>query len=105
METFGYSYLGSDLTNSADAVGEAVYGLPWYEHSVELQRYYKLIIRRTQKSTCISGIKFFVVELTTFSNVRFVNWLKQSLYVLFKLQVMNMSYSYYLVLKDVLNTM
>ncbi|KAL1401906.1 hypothetical protein pipiens_006313 [Culex pipiens pipiens] len=87
METFGYSYLGSDLTNSADAVGEAVYDLPWYEHSVELQRYYKLIIRRTQRSTCISGIKFFVVELTTFSNV------------------MNMSYSYYLVLKDVLNTM
>ncbi|EDS41960.1 olfactory receptor [Culex quinquefasciatus] len=84
METFGYSYLGSELSEEAAAVGTAIYDLPWYDHSVELQRYYRLIIQRTQRTTGIFGLRFFLVQLTTFANV------------------MQMSYSYFLVLKDVL---
>ncbi|KAL1401909.1 hypothetical protein pipiens_006316 [Culex pipiens pipiens] len=84
LETFGYSYLGSKLTEQADLVGAAIYDLPWYEHSVELQRYYRLMLQRVQRPTGVTGAKFFVVQLATFGSV------------------VQMSYSYYLVLKDVL---
>ena len=69
MQTFGYSYLGTELAEEAAAVGEAIYDLPWYEHSVELQRYYRLIIQRTQRPTGITGAKLFVVHLVTFASV------------------------------------
>ncbi|XP_038109910.1 uncharacterized protein LOC6035766 [Culex quinquefasciatus] len=85
LETAGYAYLGSELIEAADSVGAAIYDLPWYEDSVEMQRFYRLMIQRTQQRTCVTGVRFFVVELTSFS------------------KVMNMSYSYYLILKDVLN--
>ncbi|KAL9708378.1 hypothetical protein quinque_011896 [Culex quinquefasciatus] len=84
-QVFGYSYLGSQLTEEADAVGKAIYDLHWYEHSIELQRFYRLIIQRTQRPTGITGATFFIVQRTTFASV------------------VQMSYSYYLVLKDVLN--
>ncbi|XP_038109911.1 uncharacterized protein LOC6035758 isoform X1 [Culex quinquefasciatus] len=82
LETFGYSYLGSKLTEQADEVGAAIYDLPWFEHSVELQRYYRLMLQRVQRPTEITGAKFFVVQLATFGSA------------------VQMSYSYYLVLKD-----
>ncbi|KAL9692061.1 hypothetical protein quinque_015817 [Culex quinquefasciatus] len=85
IETFGCSFLGSELAEEAEAVGKAIYDLPWYEHSVELQRFYRLIIQRTQRPTGITGVKLFVVQRTTFASV------------------IQMSYSYYLVLQDVLN--
>ncbi|EDS41929.1 olfactory receptor [Culex quinquefasciatus] len=85
VQTFGYSYLGTELAEEAEAVGKAIYDLPWYEHSVELQRFYRLMIQRTQRPTGITGAKFFIVQLTTFASV------------------VQMSYSYYLVLRDVLN--
>nr|AXY87599.1 odorant receptor 32 [Culex quinquefasciatus] len=84
LETFGYSYLGSKLTEQADEVGAAIYDLPWFEHSVELQRYYRLMLQRVQRPTGITGAKFFVVQLATFGSV------------------VQMSYSYYLVLKEAL---
>lgn len=70
-EIFTYSYLGSELSEQAAAVGKAFYDLPWYDHPAELQRYYRLIIQRTQRTTVITGIKFFVVELASFSSGRF----------------------------------
>ncbi|XP_039436806.1 uncharacterized protein LOC120418448 [Culex pipiens pallens] len=85
IETFGCSFLGSELAEEAEAVGKAIYDLPWYEHSVELQRFYRLIIQRTQRPTGITGVKLFVVQRTTFASV------------------IQMSYSYYLVLQDLLN--
>ncbi|KAL1377655.1 hypothetical protein pipiens_004134 [Culex pipiens pipiens] len=85
VQAFGYSYLGTELAEEAEAVGKAIYDLPWYEHSVELQSYYRLIIQRTQRPTGITGAKFFIVQRTTFASV------------------VQMSYSYYLVLRDVLN--
>nr|WGC98066.1 OR27 variant 2 [Culex quinquefasciatus] len=85
LQVFGYSYLGSELAEEAEAVGKAIYDLPWYEHSVELQRFYRLIIQRTQRPTGITGVKFFIVQRTSFATV------------------VQMSYSYYLVLKDLLN--
>uniref|UniRef100_A0A8D8F636 Odorant receptor coreceptor n=1 Tax=Culex pipiens TaxID=7175 RepID=A0A8D8F636_CULPI len=85
VQTLGFSYLGSELAEEAAAVGRAIYDLAWYEHPVELQRYYRLIIQRTQRPTGITGAKLFIVRRTTFASM------------------MQMSYSYYLVLKDVLN--
>ncbi|KAL1401908.1 hypothetical protein pipiens_006315 [Culex pipiens pipiens] len=84
IETFGYSYLGSQLMEEANGVSKAIYDLPWYEHSVELQRYYRLMLQRVQRPTRITGMRFFAVELGTFGSV------------------VNSSYSYYLVLKDAL---
>lgn len=102
-QVFGYSYLGSQLTEEADAVGKAIYDLPWYEHSIELQRFYRLIIQRTQRPTGITGATFFIVQRTTFASVRY-SVFDGGVFLIFDcLQVVQMSYSYYLVLKDVLN--
>ncbi|KAL9708380.1 hypothetical protein quinque_011898 [Culex quinquefasciatus] len=73
------------LAEEAAAVGQAIFDLSWYEHPVGLQRCYRLIIQRTQRPTGIAGVKLFFVHRTTFASV------------------MQMSYSYYLVLNDVLN--
>nr|WGO51535.1 odorant receptor 28 [Culex quinquefasciatus] len=85
VQTFSFSYLGSELAEEAAAVGKAIFDLSWYEHPVELQRCYRLIIQRTQRPTGITGAKLFFVHRTTFASV------------------MQMSYSYYLVLNDVLS--
>lgn len=70
METFIYAVFGTKLAEEAAAVGDAIYDLAWYDHPAELQRYYRLILQRTQRPTCITGIKLFVVGLSTFANVR-----------------------------------
>ncbi|XP_055642205.1 odorant receptor 45b-like [Toxorhynchites rutilus septentrionalis] len=85
IETYGFSYLGTELMQEAAAVGTAIYELPWYEDSVELQRYYRLIIQRTQRTTGVTAAKFFYVGIEKFGSV------------------VNMSYTYYLVLKDALS--
>uniref|UniRef100_A0A1S4JAL4 Odorant receptor n=1 Tax=Culex quinquefasciatus TaxID=7176 RepID=A0A1S4JAL4_CULQU len=85
VQTLGFSYLGSELAEEAAAVGQAIFDLSWYEHPVGLQRCYRLIIQRTQRPTGITGAKLFFVHRTTFASV------------------MQMSYSYYLVLNDVLS--
>nr|AXY87604.1 odorant receptor 71 [Aedes aegypti] len=85
IETYGYSYLGTELNEDAKAVGHAVYDLPWYEDSAQLQRYYRLMIQRSQQNTGVTAAKFFIVGIEKFG------------------KVVNLSYSYYLVLKDVLD--
>ncbi|XP_065073010.1 uncharacterized protein LOC135697316 [Ochlerotatus camptorhynchus] len=87
IETYAYSYLGSELTAEAEEVGQAIYELPWYEDSAELQRYYCLIIQRSQRATGTTAVKFFLVGIDKFGGL------------------LQMSYSYYLVLKDVFNTL
>lgn len=72
IETYGYAYLGSQLTAEAQAVGQAVYELTWYEDSAELQRYYRLIIQRSQRETGITAAKFFVVGIEKFGKVRLI---------------------------------
>ncbi|XP_065093923.1 uncharacterized protein LOC135714475 [Ochlerotatus camptorhynchus] len=83
IETYGYAYLGSELTAEAQAVGQAIYELSWYEASAAFQRYYRLIIQRAQCATGITAVKFFLVGIDKFG------------------RVIQMSYSYYLVLRDV----
>ncbi|EDS41953.1 conserved hypothetical protein [Culex quinquefasciatus] len=56
IETFGYSYLGSQLMEEVNGVGKAIYDMPWYEHSQELQRYYRLMLQRVQRPTRITGV-------------------------------------------------
>ncbi|XP_055640997.1 uncharacterized protein LOC129778244 [Toxorhynchites rutilus septentrionalis] len=85
IETYGFSYLGSELTREAESVGKAIYNLPWYEDSVKLQRYYRLIIQRSQRTTGVTAAKFFFVGIEKFGSV------------------VNLSYTYYLVLKDALS--
>ncbi|KXJ76837.1 hypothetical protein RP20_CCG008906 [Aedes albopictus] len=87
IETYGYSYLGTELTEEAKTVGQVIYELPWYEDSAQLQRYYRLMIQRTQQNTGVTAAKFFIVGIEKFG------------------KVVNLSYSYYLVLKDVLDSL
>lgn len=105
IETYGYAYLGSELTAEAQAVGHAVYELAWYEDSAELQRYYRLIIQRSQRETGITAAKFFVVGIEKFGKVRLITFLLWTNQIQCSLifQVAHLSYSYYLVLKDVLD--
>ncbi|XP_055636695.1 uncharacterized protein LOC129775696 [Toxorhynchites rutilus septentrionalis] len=84
IETYGYSYLGSQLTDEAAAVGAAIYDLPWYNEPPELQRQYRLVLQRSQLETGITAAKFFIVGIDKFGSLA------------------QMSYSYYLVLKDTL---
>ncbi|XP_055623179.1 odorant receptor 4-like [Toxorhynchites rutilus septentrionalis] len=82
VETYGYSYLGQQITDEAAAVESAIYDLPWYDESVELQNSYRMILRRSQHEVGITAAKFFIVGLEQFGKIS------------------QMSYSYYLVLKD-----
>lgn len=77
IETYGYAYLGSELTAEADAVGQAIYELPWYEASAEFQRYYRLMIQRTQRATGITAVKFFLVGIDKFGRVSRVECSKE----------------------------
>lgn len=69
VETYGYSYLGSKLTDEAAAVGRAIYNLPWYKESVELQNQYRMVLQRSQRATGITAAKFFIVGLPQFGKV------------------------------------
>ncbi|EDS41950.1 Odorant receptor 13a [Culex quinquefasciatus] len=88
VEAFGYSYLGSELSEQAVTVGAACYELPWYESSsAELTLACRRIIQRSLKATRLTGLKMFSIDLKTYGNI------------------VNISYSYYLILKDVLDVL
>lgn len=105
IETYGYSYLGTELSEDAKAVGHAVYDLPWYEDSAQLQRYYRLMIQRSQQNIGVTAAKFFIVGIEKFGKVFMEHPNIVDTYIDFStlFQVVNLSYSYYLVLKDVLD--
>lgn len=69
IETFGFSYVGSQLIQEAAAVGSAIYDLPWYEESAELQKQYRMILQRSQRATGVTAAKFFIVGLEKFGQV------------------------------------
>ncbi|XP_055632876.1 uncharacterized protein LOC129773301 [Toxorhynchites rutilus septentrionalis] len=87
IETYGYSYLGTEISNEAAEVGRAIYDLAWYDESAELQNQYRLVLQRSQLETRITAAKFFTVGIEQFGSIT------------------QMSYSYYLVLKDSLSAL
>lgn len=71
VETFGYAYLGSELSEQAEKVGVACYDLPWYVNcSKELKGAFQLMIQRSQKVCQLTGIKMLPIELKTYGDVR-----------------------------------
>ncbi|XP_055632668.1 odorant receptor 45b-like [Toxorhynchites rutilus septentrionalis] len=84
VETYGYCYVGTKVTSEAAAVGEAIYELPWYKESVELQNRYRFTLHRSQSRTGITAANFFIVGHEQFGKIT------------------QMSYSFYLVLKNTL---
>ncbi|XP_038116873.1 uncharacterized protein LOC6040742 [Culex quinquefasciatus] len=86
VEAFGYAYLGSELSEQAEKVGVACYDLPWYVNcSKELKGTFQLMIQRSQKVCQLTGIKMLPIELKTYGDI------------------LRLSYSYYLILKDLLD--
>ncbi|XP_055597424.1 odorant receptor coreceptor-like [Uranotaenia lowii] len=76
-----YCVNGTMLSESAAAVGHAIYHHPWYEETVGLQKDMQLVMRRAQRPTGITAAKFYFVNIERLG------------------LVVQASYSYYLILK------
>ncbi|XP_058817629.1 odorant receptor 1a-like [Topomyia yanbarensis] len=77
-----YSINGTRLSDEASKVADVMYGYPWYQEPVDIQRSAILVIRRAQKKTGITAAKFYFVDVARLGSM------------------IQATYSYYLVLKD-----
>uniref|UniRef100_A0A182G029 Uncharacterized protein n=1 Tax=Anopheles albimanus TaxID=7167 RepID=A0A182G029_ANOAL len=84
IETFGFCYLGTKLSDESINVGQAVwFGTEWYTLDCRMQRNIGFIIMRSQRRVGVTAAKFCFVDMEQFG------------------MMLNMSYSYFVVLKDV----
>ncbi|XP_050083318.1 odorant receptor 49b-like [Anopheles aquasalis] len=82
IETFGYCYLGTKLSDESINVGQAVYGIEWYTLDCRMQRNIGFMIMRSQRRVGVTAAKFCFVDMEQFGTM------------------LNMSYSFFVVLKD-----
>uniref|UniRef100_A0A182NZ44 Uncharacterized protein n=1 Tax=Anopheles dirus TaxID=7168 RepID=A0A182NZ44_9DIPT len=83
IETFGYCYLGTRLSDESINVGQALYDANWNEFDCGMQKKISLMIMRTQCRVGLTAAKFCFVDMEQFG------------------AMLNMSYSLFVVLKDV----
>ncbi|XP_049282904.1 putative odorant receptor 69a [Anopheles funestus] len=83
FETYMYCQLGTEFTDSADQVFNALQQLTWYEQSVPIQKQLYFMIQHSQRSIVLKAGKLLPVNIAQFS------------------EIVKKSYSFYLVLKDV----
>ncbi|XP_058817630.1 odorant receptor 63a-like [Topomyia yanbarensis] len=77
-----YCINGTLLSDKASKVVDAMYGYPWYQESVEMQKGAILVIQRAQRKSGITAAKFYFVNVARLGSM------------------MQATYSYYLILKD-----
>ncbi|XP_049536456.1 odorant receptor 4-like [Anopheles darlingi] len=54
FETFGYCYLGSELSSQAASIASAAYQTRWERYSIEQQKILQMVIMRGQRRSQIS---------------------------------------------------
>ncbi|XP_053667120.1 odorant receptor 33b-like [Anopheles marshallii] len=83
IETFGYCYLGTQLSQESINVGQALYDCNWSDFDRERKKNIAFMILRTQCQVGLTAAKFRLVNMEQFG------------------AMLNMSYSFFVVLKDV----
>ncbi|XP_035907269.1 uncharacterized protein LOC118509993 [Anopheles stephensi] len=83
IETYTYCTLGTHLTDKGEEVLMALQQLAWYDQSVTVQKQILLMISRSQKPIILTAGKLFYASVLQFS------------------EMVQKSYSFYLVLKNV----
>uniref|UniRef100_A0A182S599 Uncharacterized protein n=1 Tax=Anopheles funestus TaxID=62324 RepID=A0A182S599_ANOFN len=83
FETYMYCQLGTEFTDAADQVFNALQQLTWYDQSVPIQKQIYFLIQHSQRSIVLKAGKLLPVNIAQFS------------------EIVKKSYSFYLVLKDV----
>uniref|UniRef100_A0A182PDC8 Uncharacterized protein n=1 Tax=Anopheles epiroticus TaxID=199890 RepID=A0A182PDC8_9DIPT len=83
VETYTYCTLGTQLTDKSEEVLTALQQLAWYDQSISIQKQILFMIRRSQKPIVLSAGKLFYANVLQFS------------------EMVQKSYSFYLVLKNV----
>ncbi|EAA14711.3 AGAP009111-PA [Anopheles gambiae str. PEST] len=83
VETYTYCTLGTQLTDKGEEVLMALQQLAWYDQSIPIQKQLLFMIRRSQKPIILSAGKIFYANVLQFS------------------EMVQKSYSFYLVLKNV----
>ncbi|XP_041775590.1 uncharacterized protein LOC121595586 [Anopheles merus] len=83
VETYTYCTLGTQLTDKGEEVLMALQQLAWYDQSIPIQKQLLFMIRRSQKPIILSAGKIFYASVLQFS------------------EMVQKSYSFYLVLKNV----
>uniref|UniRef100_A0A182I4Z6 Uncharacterized protein n=1 Tax=Anopheles arabiensis TaxID=7173 RepID=A0A182I4Z6_ANOAR len=83
IETYTYCTLGTQLTDKGEEVLMALQQLAWYDQSISIQKQLLFMIRRSQKPIILSAGKIFYANVLQFS------------------EMVQKSYSFYLVLKNV----
>uniref|UniRef100_A0A6E8VXU4 Odorant receptor n=1 Tax=Anopheles coluzzii TaxID=1518534 RepID=A0A6E8VXU4_ANOCL len=82
IETFGYCYLGTQLSQESINIGQALYASGWYEYDVQMRKHISFMIMRSQRRVGLTAAKFCFVDMEQFG------------------AMLNMSYSFFVVLKD-----
>uniref|UniRef100_A0A182WGZ8 Uncharacterized protein n=1 Tax=Anopheles minimus TaxID=112268 RepID=A0A182WGZ8_9DIPT len=83
VETYTYCTLGTQLTDKGDEVLMALQQLAWYDQSITVQKQILFMIQRSQKPIILTAGKLFEANVLQFS------------------EMVQKSYSFYLVLKNV----
>ncbi|XP_319861.3 odorant receptor Or2-like [Anopheles gambiae] len=83
VETYTYCTLGTQLTDKGEEILMALQQLAWYDQSIPIQKQLLFMIRRSQKPIILSAGKIFYANVLQFS------------------EMVQKSYSFYLVLKNV----
>ncbi|XP_035908990.1 odorant receptor 67a-like [Anopheles stephensi] len=83
IETFGYCYLGTQLSQESINVGKALYDADWIDYDAVMRKKVAFMIMRAQCRVGLTAAKFCFVDMEQF------------------VAMLNMSYSIFVVLKDV----
>ncbi|KAJ6636171.1 Odorant receptor 45b, partial [Pseudolycoriella hygida] len=70
-QLFLYCYYGQRITDQACRLSDSVYQLKWYNYPTKFQKYFQLIMLRSQNSFFFSGMGFVYCSLESFTDVIF----------------------------------
>ncbi|XP_061513940.1 odorant receptor 45b [Anopheles gambiae] len=69
IETFGYCYLGTQLSQESINVGQALYASGWHEYDVQMRKHISFMIMRSQRRVGLTAAKFCFVDMEKFGAV------------------------------------
>lgn len=64
-----FCHFGNSASDHVSDIGDIAYGLNWYEHPVEMQKYLILIIARSNECVEFSGFQLVACSMEMFGNV------------------------------------
>lgn len=65
-----FCYFGNLAADHVSEIGDAAYGLNWFEHPLEIQKYVILIMARSNERVAFSGFHLITCSMEKFGKVR-----------------------------------